>query len=107
MSRQTLEHYLYEFDSGYRISYVNFSRASDLTDAQLILTLERGHERRTFVFTQPLFNDIERNLVSCRGLYIATLKSTPVSPHRVEVGDLEGNFAYFTARTVKNITPTA
>ena len=35
------------------------------------------------------------------------MKSSPLSPHRVEVGDLEGGFAYFTAKNVKNITPTA
>ena len=107
MSRQTLDHYLYEFDQGFRVSYVNFSRASDLTDSQLILTLERGCERKTFAFSQPVFNDIEKNLVACRSLYIATIKSSPLSPNRVEVGDSEGNFVYFTARTVKNITPTA
>lgn len=105
-SRQTLEHFLYEFDRDYRVSYVNFCRASDLTDAQLVITMERGSDRKTFAFTQPLFNDIDKNLVSSRGLYIAAVKSSPVAPNRVEVGDADGNFVYFTARTVKNITPS-
>ncbi|QQD20800.1 hypothetical protein [Venatoribacter cucullus] len=106
-SRQTLDQYLYEFDQGYEVSYVNYSRASELADAQLIMTLERGCERKTFAFTQPQFCDVDKNLVASHGVYIASLKSSPLSPVRVEVGDVEGGFAYFTARTVRNITPTA
>lgn len=106
-SRQTLDQYLYELDQGYKVTYVNYSRANELTDAQLLLTLERGCERKTFAFSQPQFCDVDKNLVSSHGLYIAAIKSSPLSPNRVEVGDIEGGFAYFTARNVKNITPTA
>lgn len=106
-SRQTLEHYLYEFDQGYQVSYVNYSRPSELADAQLVLTLERGCERKTFAFQQPQFADVDKNLVTSHGVYIASLKSSPLSPARIEVGDIEGGFAYFTARSVRNITPTA
>ncbi|MAY15058.1 MULTISPECIES: hypothetical protein [Oceanospirillaceae] len=107
ISRQTLDQYLYEFDQAYRVTYVNYSRANELTDAQLILTLERGCERKTFAFSQPHFNDVDKNLIACHGLYIAAIKSSPLAPNRVEVGDIEGGFSYFTAKNVKNITPTA
>lgn len=106
-SRQEVSRYLYEFEAEYRVTYVNFSRANELADAQLLLTLERKGERQTLAFSQPHFNDIEKNLVTSKGLYVASLKSSPLSPHRIEVGDLDGCFAYFTAKNVKNITPTA
>ncbi|MDF1763422.1 MAG: hypothetical protein P1U57_08445 [Oleibacter sp.] len=106
-SRQKLDHVLFEFDGSYTVSYVNFSRGSELADAQLILTLERECERKTFAFAQPHFNNVDKNLVSSKGLYIAAIKSSPLSPNRVEVGDSEGGFAYFTAKNVKNITPMA
>ena len=57
ISRQTLDQYLFEFDQSYEVSYVNFSRATELADAQLILTLERDCERKTFAFSQPHFKD--------------------------------------------------
>lgn len=107
ISRQQVGRFLYEFEEEYQVTYVNFSRANELADAQLIMTLERGCERQTFSFSQPHFNDIEKNLITSKGVYVASLKSSPLSPHRVEVGDLEGGFAYFTAKNVKNITPTA
>ncbi|MGB1091889.1 MAG: hypothetical protein ACPGYX_07180 [Oceanobacter sp.] len=106
-SRQIVENLLYEFDPEYRVSYVSFNRASDLTDSQLVLTVENGLDRKTFSFSQPLFNDIDKNLVSTRGLYIAAVKSTPFSSNRVEVGDIEGQYVFFSARSVKNITPSA
>jgi hypothetical protein len=107
ISRQQVGRFLYAFVDEYTGTYVNFSSANELADAQLIMTLERGCERQTFAFSQPHFNDIERNLITSKGVYVASLKNTPLSPHRVEVGDLEGGFAYFTAKNVKNITPTA
>jgi len=107
MSRQVADQNLYEFDQGYRVTYVNFTRANELTDAQLVLTLERGCERKTFAFSQPQFNDVDKNLVTSHGIYIAAIKSSPLSPNRIEVGDSEGGFAYFTAKNVKNITPAA
>jgi hypothetical protein len=107
ISRQTLDQYLFEFDQSYEVSYVNFSRATELADAQLILTLERECERKTFAFSQPHFNDVDKNLVASKGLYIAAVKSSPLAPNRVEVGDLEGGFVYFSAKNVKNITPMA
>lgn len=107
ISRQQVGRFLYEFEEEYQVTYVNFSRANELADAQLIMTLERGCERQTLSFSQPHFNDIEKNLITSKGVYVASLKSSPLSPHRIEVGDLEGGFAYFTAKNVKNITPTA
>jgi len=107
VSRQQVGRFLYEFDEGYQVTYVNFSRANELADAQLIMTLERGDERQTLAFSQPHFNDIDKNLITSKGIYVASLKSSPLSPHRVEVGDLDGGFAYFSAKNVKNITPTA
>lgn len=107
VSRQQVGRFLYEFDEGYQVTYVNFSRANELADAQLIMTLERGCERQTLSFSQPHFNDIDKNLITSKGIYVASLKSSPLSPHRVEVGDLDGGFAYFSAKNVKNITPTA
>ena len=107
VSRQQVGRFLYEFDEGYQVTYVNFSRANELADAQLIMTLERGCERQTLAFSQPHFNDIDKNLITSKGIYVASLKSSPLSPHRVEVGDLDGGFAYFSAKNVKNITPTA
>jgi hypothetical protein len=107
ISQQNVGRYLYEFGVEYQVTYVNFTRANELADAQLLITLEREGERQTLAFSQPYFNDIERNLVTTKGLYVASLKNSPLSPHRIEVGDLEGCFAYFTAKNVKNITPTA
>lgn len=107
ISRQEVGRYLYQFETEYQVTYVNFSRANELADAQLLLTLEKNGERQTLAFSQPHFNDIEKNLITSKGLYVASLKSSPLSPHRVEVGDLGGDFAYFTAKNVKNITPTA
>ena len=107
VSRQQVGRFLYEFDDEYQVTYVNFSRANELADAQLIMTLERGCERQTLAFSQPHFNDIDKNLITSKGIYVASLKSSPLSPHRVEVGDLDGGFAYFSAKNVKNITPTA
>ena len=107
ISRQQVGRFLYQFDSHYQVTYVNFSRANDLADAQLLMTLERGCERQTLAFSQPHFNDVEKNIITSKGVYVASLKSSPLSPHRVEVGDLDGEFAYFTAKNVRNITPAA
>ncbi len=107
ISRQKVSQYLFEFDESFRVSYVNFSRATELADAQLILTLERGCERKTFAFSQPHFNDVDKNLVSSKGLYVAAVRSSALAPNRVEVGDSETGIAYFTAKNVKNITPMA
>jgi hypothetical protein len=60
ISRQQVGRFLYEFEEEYQVTYVNFSRANELADAQLIMTLERGCERQTFAFSQPHFNDIEK-----------------------------------------------
>lgn len=107
VSRQKLGRALYEFDESYQVTYVNYCRANELTDAQLIMTLERGNERQTLAFSQPHFSETDKNLITSKGIYVVNLKSSPLSPHRVEVGDLEGNFPYFSAKNVKNITPTA
>lgn len=106
-SQQLIEHSLYEFESSYQISYVNYSRTSELVDAQFILTLECAGERKTFAFSQPEFQDVDQNLIMHRGIYIASIKQSALSMARIEVGDLEGGFAYFTAANVRNITPAA
>ncbi len=105
-SRKLLDQYLFVFDREYQVSYVSYSRANELVDAQLILTLEKGDERKTFAFNQPQFVDIDKNLVTSHGIYIASLKGAS-SASRIEVGDVEGGFAYFSAKNVRNITPTA
>jgi hypothetical protein len=107
ISRQQVGRFLYELEDEYKVTYINFYRANELADAQLIMTLERGCERQTFAFSQPHFNDIGKNLITSKGVYVESLKNSPLSPHRVEVGDIEGGFTYFTAKNVKNITPTA
>lgn len=106
-SRQVVDSRLFEFDQGYHVSYVNYSRANDLCDGQLLMTLMRDCERRTFVFTQPQFHDVDKNLVTSRGLYIVAIKSSLLGPNRVEVCDIEGGFAYFSAKRVREITPMA
>lgn len=105
VSRHALEKNLYEFDQGHRIIYASFFPANELVDAQLLLTLEKNEDRQTFAFSQPDFHNMDKNLVASRGLYIAALKSSPLSPNRVEVGDTGGDGVYFTAKSVKNITP--
>lgn len=104
---QAVNGMLYEFDSDYQVSYVNYCRQSSLADAMLILTLEKGNERKTFSFTCPEFSDIDKNLVACRGLYVSSVKDPNTRGQRIEVGDGTGCFVYFCARNVKNITPTA
>ncbi|MBE0482368.1 MAG: hypothetical protein IBX52_02600 [Bacterioplanes sp.] len=106
-SRQVVDNRLFEFDQGYHVSYVNYSRANEICDGQLLLTLSRACERRTFVFTNPQFHDVDKNLVTSRGLYISAIKSSLLGPNRVEVGDIDGGFAYFSAKRVKEITPSA
>lgn len=106
-SHQLIEHFLYEFESSFQISYVNYSRTSEMTPSQFLVTLERDGERKTFAFGQPEFKDVEKNLIMHNGIYIATLKNSRFSPARIEVGDVEGGFAYFTASSVRNITPAA
>lgn len=101
LGRQISEKYLYEFDQGYEVSYINYSPRQEQLESQLIVTLERGRERRTFAFYQPEFADIEKNLITSDGIYIAGQAN---STH-VEVGDIQGGFAYFTAKTVRDITP--
>lgn len=106
-SHQLIEHCLYEFEHSFQISYVNYSRTNELVPAQLLVTLDRDGERKTFAFTQPVFNDVEKNLIVHRGIYIASLKNNMFSSARIEVGDVEGGFAYFTASSVRDITPAA
>ncbi len=106
-SHQLIEHNLYEFESSFQISYVNYSRTSELVPSQFLVTLERDGERKTFAFSQPEFKDVEKNLIMHSGIYIAAIKNSEFSLARIEVGDLEGGFAYFTASSVRNITPAA
>lgn len=103
---QKQDHCLYSFEKDYRISYVSFSRMTELTDAQLLITLEKDYIRRTFAFSQPHFNDVDKNLVSSQGIYITTVRDSPLSPNRIEVGDLETACAYFSAKNVREITPS-
>lgn len=95
----------YEFDQQYRISYVNYSRPSDLADAQLLLTFGQELERHTFAFVRPHFTELESNIVASKGLYIAVVHDVFLDEDHVEVGDLQGDVVYFTASSVRNITP--
>ena len=99
--------YLFKFDATYVVSYVNFSRLPDLSESKLIMTLEKDCTRKTFVFTNPHFNEVDRNLVASSGIYIASIKSPHSKQSRIEVGDMKGSFAYFSARSFDDITPTA
>lgn len=107
LSKQTTSQYLFKFDESYQVAYVNYFRGNELADPQLLVTLEKGCQRQTFAFTYPHFSDVDKNLISSKGLYIANVKASPFSQPQIEVGDLEAGFVYFTARRVKNITPTA
>src|SRR5690554_6352751 len=104
---QLIEHNLYEFESSFQISYVKCSRTSSLVPSQFCVTLERDGERKTFAFRHTRFIDIAKNLIMHSGIYIAAIKNSESSLARIEVGDLEGGFAYFTASSVRNITPAA
>lgn len=106
VSRHSLERFLYEFDQGYEVSYINYNPGQALAESQLILTFERDNERRTFAFSMPCFADLDKNLITSQGIYIATLRAMSVSSARIEVGDIQGGFAYFTARSLRDITPT-
>lgn len=101
LSQRLSGQYLYEFDQGFEVSYINYSPSLEGLEAQLLVTLERGRERRTFAFYQPYFNDVEKNIVTSDGIYIAANAHSG----EVEVGDIAGGFAYFTAKRIRNITP--
>jgi len=107
LSNQQTSQILFQFDDSFEVSYVNYYRGNELADPQLVVTLERGRDRQTFAFMHPHFNDVDRNLISAQGLYISSVKQSPFGQNQVEVGDLKDGIAYFTARCVKNITPTA
>lgn len=103
LSRHATQHFLYEFDQGYEVSYINYSPRNEQLESQLIVTLERDHERKTFAFYQPEFADIEKNLITSQGIYIAAI--TRANKEIIEVGDTAGGFVYFSAQRVRNITP--
>ena len=64
-----LDQYLYEFDREYQVSYVSYSRANELVDAQLILTLEKAMSAKPL----PL---ISHNLsISTKILLLATVST--------------------------------
>lgn len=97
---------IYEFDSDFRISYVNYTAANTHADSQLLLTLEKGDERKTFAFFEPEFADVDKNLVSARGLFISHVPGSSLNSSRVEMGDRDGCI-FFSAKRCKNITPMA
>jgi hypothetical protein len=107
LSKQQSAQVLFQFDSSFEVSYVNYYRGNELADPQLVVTLERDAERQTFSFSHPHFNDVDRNLISAQGLCISSVKQSPFGQNQIEVSDLKDNVVYFTARMVKNITPTA
>jgi hypothetical protein len=106
-SKQSSTQYLFKFDNDFKVSYVNYCRANELIDAQLVVTVEKQGDRQTFNFSCPHFSETDKNLLSADGLYIANIKETPFSQPRIEVGDLAGGFSFFHAKNVKNITPSA
>ena len=103
-SQPMLGQYLYEFDQGFEVIYLKYSPRHALADAQLVLTLERGLDRKTFVFHKPKFSAKDKNLMLSQGLYIAYVRGNGDNA-RIEVGDIQGGFIYFTAHSVRNITP--
>ncbi len=107
LSKQKSAQVLFQFDASFEVSYVNYYRGNELADPQLVVTLERGADRQTFTFMHPHFNDVDRNLISAQGLSINSVKQSPFGQNQIEVSDLKDNMVYFTARLVKNITPTA
>ncbi|MEH6345851.1 MAG: hypothetical protein V7785_12245 [Bermanella sp.] len=107
LSKQQSAQVLFQFDESFEVSYVNYYRGNELADPQLVVTLERESERQTFSFLHPHFNDVDRNLISAQGLAVSSVKQSPFGQNQIEVSDLKDNMVYFTARLVKNITPTA
>jgi hypothetical protein len=107
LSKQQSAQVLFQFDASFEVSYVNYYRGNDLADPQLVVTLERDSERQSFAFMHPHFNDVDRNLISAQGLAISSVKLSPFGQNQIEVADLKDGMVYFTARIVKNITPTA
>lgn len=101
LSRSLKDSYLYEFDQGFEVSYIHYSPRLEHLQAQLLVTLERGCERRTFAFYQPEFSTTDKNIVTSEGIYIAV----DARSGDIEVGDIAGGFIYFTAQKVRNITP--
>lgn len=97
---------LYEFDSDFCISYINYTGASRQVPSQLILTLEKGDERKTFSFFEPEFKETNKNLVSAKGLFIASIRHTAISSPKIEIGNRDGD-VLFIAKSCKNITPIA
>lgn len=106
LSKQQSAQILFQFDDSFEVSYVNYYRGNELADPQLVVTLEREQDRQTFSFMHPHFNDVDRNLISAQGLCISSVKQSPFGQNQIEVSDLKDNVVYFTARIVKNITPT-
>ena len=107
LSKQQSAQILFQFDESFEVSYVNYYRGNELADPQLVVTLERESDRQTFSFLHPHFNDVDRNLISAQGLAVSSVKQSPFGQNQIEVSDLKDNMVYFTARLVKNITPTA
>jgi hypothetical protein len=107
LSKQQSAQVLFQFDESFEVSYVNYYRGNELADPQLVVTLERESDRQTFSFLHPHFNDVDRNLISAQGLAVSSVKQSPFGQNQIEVSDLKDNMVYFTARLVKNITPTA
>lgn len=97
---------IYEFDSDFCISYVNYTQANQQVESQLLLTLERDDERRTFAFFDPEFKETDKNLVSAKGLFISSISNSEMTSSRIEIGDCDGNI-FFNAKRCKNITPAA
>ena len=107
LSKQQSAQVLFQFDESFEVSYVNYYRGNELADPQLVVTLERESDRQTFSFLHPHFNDVDSNLISAQGLAVSSVKQSPFGQNQIEVSDLKDNMVYFTARLVKNITPTA
>lgn len=97
---------IYEFDSDFCVSYVNYTQANEQVESQLLLTLEKSDERRTFAFFDPEFEETNKNLASAKGLFISSISNSDMSLSRIEIGDCDGNI-FFNAKRCKNITPTA
>lgn len=92
---------IYDFDSGYTISYINYNRPCQLVGGRLIVAFAKDPERITLAFEQPSFNDPSQNILSAKGVKIVAEKNT----NEIWVLDAEDSTVFFKAFKVRDITP--
>lgn len=95
---------LYEFDTGFCVSYIHYTPASQQVESQLLLTLEKADVRVSFAFFEPEFMDVDKNLVSAKGLMITSVPGSLMVSSKVQMSDRDG-CVFFKAKRCKHITP--